>query len=137
MGNGMNKRLDERFQSAVAGLVKATWALSILLGLLVVIPLFLWFAWARPTTLVDSVLVTLFCLSFGWVFVSMALCFRSLRKLGLDGQGRLRLFSGPRPSDPDELRAWRLGWQFMYAVLAVLLCIIAMPLLGHWTLKGF
>jgi hypothetical protein len=130
----MNKRLDERFQGAVAGLVKATWTLSILLGLLVVIPLFLWFAWARPTTLVDSVLVTLFCLSFGWVFVSMALCFRSLRKLGLDGQGRLRLFSGPRPSDPDELRAWQLGWHFMSAVLAVILCIIAMPI--GWWLSG-
>jgi hypothetical protein len=123
----LNKRLNETFQGAVAVLVKATWALSILLGLLVVIPLFLWLAWARPTTLIDSVFVTLFCLSFGWVFVSMALCFRSLRKLGLDGQGRLRLFSGPRPSDPDELRAWRLGWQFLYAVLAVLLCMIAIP----------
>ena len=133
----MNKRLDERFRGAVAGLVKTMWTLSILLGLLVVIPLFLWFALARPATLVDSLLATFLCLSFGWVLVSMALCFRTLGKLGLDGQGRLRLFSGPRPSDPDELRAWRLGWQFMYAVLAVLLCMIAMPLLGHWTIKGF
>jgi hypothetical protein len=130
----MNKRLDQRFRGAVAGLVNTTWTLAILLGLLVVIPLLLWFAWARPTTLVDSLLVTLFCLSFGWVFVSMALCFRSLGKLGLDGQGRLRLFSGPRPSDADELRAWRLGWHFMSAVLAVILCMIAMPI--AWWLSG-
>lgn len=123
----MAKRLDERYQDAVAGLVRTTSALSILLGLLVVIPLTLWFAWARHTTLVNPILVTLFCLSFGWGLVSMTLCFRSLKKLGLDGQGRLRLFSGPRPDDPGELRAWQLGWHFMYAVLAVLLCMIAIP----------
>jgi hypothetical protein len=58
----------------------------------------------------------------------MALCFRSLRKLGLNGQDRLRLFSGPRPDDPDELRAWQLGWHFMYAVVAVMVCMIAIPI---------
>jgi len=123
----MDRRLNERFQGAVAGLVNTTSALSILLGLLVVIPLTLWFAWARHTTVLNPILVTLFCLSFGWGLVSMALCFRSLRKLGLDGQGRFRLFSGPRPADPDELRAWQLGWHFMYAVLAVMVCMIAIP----------
>lgn len=123
----MDRRLNERFQGAVGGLVNTTSALSILLGLLVVIPLTLWFAWARHTTVLNPILVTLFCLSFGWGLVSMALCFRSLRKLGLDGQGRLRLFSGPRPADPDELRAWQLGWHFMYAVLAVMVCMIAIP----------
>lgn len=127
----MDRRLDERFQGAVAGLVKTTSALSILLGLLVVIPLTLLFAWARHTAALNSILVTLFCLSFGWGLVSMALCFRSLRKLGLDGQGRLRLFRGPRPDDPDELRAWQLGWHFMYAVLAIMVCIIAIPI-GFW-----
>jgi hypothetical protein len=40
----MNKQPYERFQGAVAGLVEAWSALSILLGLLVVIPLFLWSA---------------------------------------------------------------------------------------------
>ncbi len=124
----MGTRLYERIQGAVAGLVKTTSALSILLGLLVVIPLTLWFAWARHTTLLNPILVTLFCLSFGWGLVSTALCFRNLRKLGLDGQGRLRLFSGPRPDDPDELRAWQSGWHFMYAVLAVMVCIIAIPI---------
>jgi hypothetical protein len=130
----MSERLVEGFQGTVTSLVKVIGALSILLGLLVVIPLFLWSAWARPTRLVDSILATLFCLSFGWLFVSMALCFRSLRKLGLDGQARLRLFSGTRPSDPDELRAWRLGWHFMSAVLAVIMCMIAVPI--SWWLSG-
>jgi len=88
----MNKRLYERFQGAVAGLVEASSALSILLGLLVVIPLFLWFAWAHYTTIVNAVLVALFCLSFAWGLVSMLLCFRSLGKLGLDGEGQVAPF---------------------------------------------
>jgi hypothetical protein len=102
----MNKQSDARFKSAVGGLVRAVSGGSILLGLFLVIPLTLWFAWARHTAILNPILVTLFCLSFGWGLVSMVLCFSSLRKLGLDGQGRLRLFSGPRPEDSDELRAW-------------------------------
>jgi len=122
-----DKRLEKGFEEALAKLAKATTALAILLAFLVVIPLTLWFAWRHHTTFANPILVTLFCFAFAWMFVSMVLCYRGLRKLGLDGQGRLRLFSGPRPSDPDELRAWLLGWQFMYAVLAVLLCMIAIP----------
>jgi len=58
---------------------------------------------------------------------------RNLRKLGLDAEGRTKLFSGPRPNDPDELRAWQWAWQFMYAFLAVLLCIIAIPVTSWLT----
>lgn len=123
----MAKRLGEWFEVIAGGLVTTWTAVSILVGLLVVIPLTLWFAWARHTTLVMPFLLTLFCLSFGWVQVSLALLFRSVKKLGLDGAGRTRLFSGPRPDDPDELRAWQLAWQFMYAILAVILCIILIP----------
>lgn len=100
---------------------------SVLLGLLVVIPLTLWFAWKDHTTLINPFLVTLFCLSFGWGLLSMALLFRSLKKLGLNGEERLRLFSGPRPDDPDELRVWQLGWHFMFAVLAVILRMLSIP----------
>ena len=123
----MDKQLVERFQGAMASLVKATSAASILLGLLVVIPLTLWFAWRRQTMIANPILVTLFCLCFGWGLVSMLLFHQRLKKLGLSPEGRMRLFSGPRPSDPDELRAWLLGWHFISAVLAVLLCIIAIP----------
>jgi hypothetical protein len=84
-------------------------------------------------SLVSSV-ETLLCLSFGWGMVSLLLCFRSWRDLGLGGEGRLRLYSGPRPSDPDELRAWRLGWHFMFGVLATMLCMIAIPV--AWWLSG-
>lgn len=123
----MDKRLEKVFEGVWASLFKATTGLTILLAFLVVIPFTLRFAWAHHTTLVNPILVTLFCLSFAWVFVSMVLCYRRLRKLGLDGEGRMHLFSGPRPSDPDELRAWLLGWHFICAVLAVLLCMIAIP----------
>lgn len=130
----MHKRLSERYQSSVEDLLKAMSAFSILLGLLVVIPLSLWYGWAHPTTFVTPILDTLSCLSFGWALVSAALWFRSLRKLGLDGQAGLRLYSGARPEDRDELRAWQLGWHFMCAILAVLLCIVALPI--HSWLSG-
>lgn len=131
----MNMRLGKRFRATVATLVELTWALSILLGLLVVIPLFLWSAWAGRTELANSILVLVFCLSFGWLLLSLTLCFRSLKKLGLDGEGSMRLFSGPRPDDPDELRAWQLGWQFMYGVMAVILSMIAIPVYSWLTGK--
>jgi hypothetical protein len=31
------------------------------------------------------------------------------------------------PDDADELRAWRSGWQFICAVLAVMLSMVAIP----------
>ena len=131
----MAKQLNERLQRIVAGMVGTGASISILLGLLVVVPLTLWFAWARHTALLNPFLVTVFCLSFGWGLVSLARCFRTLKNLGLDGPSRLRLFSGPRPDDGDEQRAWRLGWHFMYAVLAVMLCLVAIPLASWLTSK--
>ena len=85
-------------------------------------------------SLLNSMLDTLFCLSLGWTFVSLFLCFRNWKKLGISGEGRLRLYSGPAPSDPDELRAWRLGWHFMFGILATMLCMIAIPIV--WWLSG-
>ena len=121
------RQLDKRFQWFTAGLVKVTSGLAILLGFIVVIPLTLWFAWTHQATVANSILVTLFCLAFGWGLVSQVLLYQRLQKLGLDGEGRLRLFSGPRPENPDELRAWLTGWHFMFAALAALLCMIAIP----------
>jgi hypothetical protein len=121
------RRQDKRFQGLSAGLVRATSALGFLLGSIVVIPLTLWFAWAHQATVANSVLITLFCLAFGWGLVSQVLLYQRLQKLGLDGEGKLRLFSGPRPENPDELRAWLTGWHFMLAAVAALLCLIAIP----------
>jgi hypothetical protein len=131
----MEKSLKAGFEAALAGLVKAISAFSVLLGLLVVIPLTLWFAWAHQRTFVNPILVTLFCLAFGWGLISAVLCFRTLKNLGLDGEAGLRLFSGSRPADPGELRAWQFGWHFMYSVLAVMFCLIAIPLASWFSGK--
>lgn len=121
------------FDKAMAAFVAGISGLSILLGFLVVIPLTLWFAWAHQRIDEYSILITLFCLSFFWMFMSMLQCHRSLRHLGLDGEARMRLFSGTRSDDPDELRAWKWGWHFVYAVIAVLLCIFSLPTVSWLT----
>ena len=113
------------FSSAVRGL-------TFLMGFLVVIPLTLWFAWTRHSPIAGSIATSVFCLSFGWGLISMLQLNRSLRKLGLSPEGTTQLFSMKSPpEDPDELRAWRWGWQFMYAMLAVILCMIAIPV-TYW-----
>lgn len=123
----MDSWLGREFERVLERLFKVWAGLVNLLAFLVIIPLTLWVAWAHYTTFVDAILLTLFCLAFAWGLVSATLCFRCWRKLGLSGEGRLRLYSGPRPDDPDELRAWQLGWHFMYAIIAVMLCMVALP----------
>ena len=104
----------------------ATWVTA-LLGFLVVVPLTMWFAWAGNSTVAYSTAESVFCLSFTWLLISLLQLHRNLQKLGLGPRGRTRLFSGQRPEDPDELRAWQWGWRFLYAVLGVLLCMAAIP----------
>jgi hypothetical protein len=133
----MDKQSAGKFEYVIGIFGRAVTGLTILVGFLVVIPFTLWFAWIHPSSIANSIVTSLFCVSFAWGLISLFQLQRSLRKLGLGPEGRTRLFSGPRPDDPDELRAWRWGWQFLYAVLAVLLCMIAMPVLDHWTLMGF
>jgi hypothetical protein len=107
-----------------------TW-LTALLGLLIVIPLTLWFTWVGHSTIGYSIALSLFCLAFAWLLISVLQLRRNLGKLGLGPGGATRLFSmRSPPDDPDELRAWRSGWQFMYAVLAVMLCMIAIPIVS-------
>jgi hypothetical protein len=51
---------------------------------------------------------------------------RGLRKVS--SSERMRVFSGSRPEDPDELFAWKWAWQFLYAVVATVLSMIAIPI---------
>lgn len=127
----MGIQSDQRLRRSVGSLLWSTWVLALLLT---AIPLTLWYMWVHPMSLLNSMLGILLCLSLGWAFVSLVLCFRSWGKLGLNGEGRLGLYSGPHPSDPDELRAWRLGWHFMFGILATMLCVIAIPV--AWWLSG-
>jgi len=54
--------------------------------------------------------------------------FRTFRRAGLTSAERLQLLSGPRPSDPDELRVWKSAWRFMFAFLATILSLVAIPI---------
>jgi hypothetical protein len=53
---------------------------------------------------------------------------RGSRKLGWNRSNRTnytQLLSGPPPDDPDLLSLWRWTLQFCYAILAVVLCMLA------------
>jgi hypothetical protein len=128
----MKRQPHEQFQIVIGILLKGGYVLAFLMALLVV-PLTLWLTWAHRSTVAESVIGTLLCLSFSWGWVAMLQCYRNLRKIGLDSGGRI--FSSPRPDDPDELRAWKWGWHFMYAVLAGLLFMVAIPVAAWLTGK--
>jgi hypothetical protein len=127
----MDKQWYPKFHYVIGIFVRAGTGLTILVGFLVVIPLTLWFTWAGHSPIAYSIAVSVFCFSFAWMLISLLQLNRSLGKLGLGPEGRTRLFSMKSPpEDPDELRAWRWGWQFMYGGLAVLLSMIVIPLVS-------
>jgi len=117
-------KADGRLPTAIDSFIRISSALGTFLGFVVVIPLTLWFAWTHHSTLAEAIIKTLFCISFGWMMVSTLGWFRSFRALG-NGPSSAALLLGPRPEDPDELRAWKWGRQFRYALFAVLLSMIA------------
>lgn len=101
----------------------------------VIIPFMLWSAWAHRSTVGESLVQIVLCLSFTWAIVAMLQAQHNLRKLGLSSSDRMRLFSGSRPTDPDELRAWKWAWQFMYAVITGLILMIEIPVTAWFTGK--
>jgi hypothetical protein len=40
----------------------------------------------------------------------------------------MRLFPGPRPGDPTELRAWIWHWHFYAACILILICMIVISI---------
>ena len=117
-------KADIRLATTIDRLVRISAGLAAFLGFLVVIPLTLWFAWTHHSTLAEAIIKTLFCISFGWMTVSTLGWFRTFRALG-SGTSSAALLLGPRPEDPDELRAWKWGRQFRYSLFALLLSMIA------------
>jgi hypothetical protein len=117
-------RADVRLATTIDRLVRISAGLATFLGFLVVIPLTLWFAWTHHSTLAEAIIKTLFCISFGWMMVAILGWFRSFRALG-NGASSGALLLGPCPGDSEQLRAWKWGRQFRYAVFAVLLSMIA------------
>ena len=89
----------------------------------------MWLVWTHRPNLAETVVQTFFCVAFTLGRCINVSVLSPLRQLGLSGEGRKQLFSGPRPNDPDEQRAWEWGRQFLLAFVAVLLCMLAIPLL--------
>jgi hypothetical protein len=124
----MNGMHDGQFQPDIEKLFSFFWVLAFLFSL-VPTSLTVWWIWTHHTNLAESAVQALFCVAFISVWVSMLQCYRALRQLGLSAEGRKQLFSGPRPNDPDELRAWLWFRRFLLAVLTVLLFMCAIPFL--------
>lgn len=65
-------------------------------------------------------------LSAGWAAISMLVVYRQWRRLGLTPAGRVKVLSGSRPSDPDELFMWRWFLSLCCAVLLGVLSVLAL-----------
>ncbi len=63
-------------------------------------------------------------IGLAWGCVSTWARVRVYERAGLSSQ--MKLFPGPRPTDPIELRVWIWKWHFYAAFLLVLLCMIVM-----------
>jgi hypothetical protein len=85
-----------------------------------------WISWTHGTPLLEIATETVFYSCWIWCIVSLAQMFRVLRRL--DASRRFAAFSRGRPDDPDELVAWKWGWQFAYAAIAALATMAALPL---------
>jgi len=95
-----------------------------LLAFAVIIPLTVWLAWTRRSLLGEQLSLTVFCLSFAWLNVSILRRQSCLRKLGWRSPSQVAFGLGPRPDDPDELEMWWRGKHFCYSFALVLLSII-------------
>lgn len=124
----MNGMHDGQFQTDIEKLFSFFWVLAFLFSL-VPVSLTLWWIWTHHANLAESAVQIFFCMAFIWVWVSMVQCYRALRQLGLSPEGRKQLFSGPRPNDLDELRAWLWFRRFLLAVLTVLLVMFSISFL--------
>jgi hypothetical protein len=119
---------DEQFQTDIEKSFSFFGVLAALLSL-VPVSLTLWWIWTHHTNLAESAVQTFLCVAFVWAWISMFQCYRALQQLGLSPEGRKQLFSGPRPNDADELRAWLWFRQFLLAVLGLLLFTFAIVFL--------
>jgi hypothetical protein len=97
----------------------------VLLAFAAVLLFVVWFARSHKATIPDNVALTLVCFSFAWGYLAMWRVVRGCRKLGWKRSNYTRFLSGPRPGDPDELVIWRWTFQLCYALLAAVLCVLA------------
>lgn len=121
---------DRKFRGATETFIRIASGLAFLMAFLIIIPLTLHLAWGNTSALAYTIVMTLFCLSFGWGNLSMLLMHRGTRKLGLrpSSSSLMSIISSPRPDDPDELYVWRWTRQFLFAFIAIFLCMVALPI---------
>jgi hypothetical protein len=131
----MDRATDRNILGVIGTFVRALTALEVLAALLVIIPLTVWLAWRQHSTLAVSVVLALFCISFGWLSVSILRWQRAVREMGWSSPGKVALGLGRRPEDPDELHVWELGIHCRYSSAAVVLCMAALPLAAWLTSK--
>jgi hypothetical protein len=95
----MDNQTNRNSSGATGTFVRTGTTLAVLVAFLIVMPLTLWFAWARHSTMAEPVILTLFCLSFAWLNVSILRWQRSLRKLGWSSPGKVSFGLGARSED--------------------------------------
>jgi hypothetical protein len=129
----MDKNVETKFARAIESFSRY-WTYTVaLFAFLLLIPLNIWFVITYRPTLLEMGLELVSTASFGWGILSAAQLLRGLRKLS--ASVRVQVFSGSRPTDADELFAWKWGWQFMYAVITLFLSILAIPAVSWITGK--
>jgi hypothetical protein len=120
---------DGQFERDIEKLFSFFWVIAALFSL-VPVSLTVWWIWKHHTNLAESVVQIFIYVAFIWVWVSMFQFYRAVRQIGLSGEGRKQLLSGPRPNDADELRAWLWFRRFLLAVVTLLLFMFAIPFLS-------
>ena len=105
--------------------------LKLLLGLavaffLVVASFMLYITWTKGRGVMDQLITTALVLSFLWSAAAACGWILSFQKVR--GTSSVRLMFGPRPLDSDHLRAWKWGRHFRYAVVSVLILMVAFGL---------
>lgn len=103
----------------------ASSGLGVLVGFVVVLLCVVLLARAHHATIPNDVALTLICFAFGWVYLALWKVHRGCRRLGWDRSHYTQLLSGSRPDDPDELLIWWWTLQLLNAILAVVLCVLA------------
>ena len=101
------------------------------MAIAVVVPLTLWVAWRGHSTVSESIVLTLFCLSIAWASLSILRWQRCLRRMGWQSPNKLSFGLGASPEDADEAELWKRGVHVRYSFLAVIACMAAFALVMY------
>jgi hypothetical protein len=100
--------------------------LTVLVGYVVVLLFIVWMARAHRMEIPDAVVLAVICFSFGWVYLALWKLDRGRRRLGWNRSNMTKLLTGLRPDDPDELFIWQWTLQLCFAIVSVVLCVVAL-----------